>query len=68
MNTTAHDLGSRAYTALLAGDWPALRALLHDDATWTVPGDHGVSGTEVGADAVIAQMQKVADHGVQFRS
>ncbi|TVT44557.1 nuclear transport factor 2 family protein [Amycolatopsis rhizosphaerae] len=67
MNTTAHDLGSRAYAALLAGDWPTLRTLLHDDATWTLPGDHALSGTTVGADAVIAQMQKVADHGVQFR-
>jgi ketosteroid isomerase-like protein len=66
MNDAAHDLGNRFYSALTTGDWPAIRALLQDDITWTMPGDHAVSGTTVGADAVIAQLQKVAQYGVRF--
>ncbi|MGW7695060.1 nuclear transport factor 2 family protein [Streptomyces asiaticus] len=66
MNDAAHALGTRFYSALLAGDWPAIRALLHGDATWTLPGDNAISGTAVGADAVIAQLQKVAGYGVHF--
>ena len=66
MDDAAHTLGTRFYSALLAGAWPAIRALLHDDATWTLPGDNSVSGTAAGADAVIAQLQKVAGYGVHF--
>ena len=66
MNDAAHALGTRFYSALNAGDWPAIRALLHDDATWTVPGDHAISGTATGAEAVVAQLQKVAGYGVHF--
>lgn len=66
MTNTAHLIGQRFYSALLAGDWPGLRALLHDDASWTLPGEHVISGTVVGGDAVIAQLQQVAGYGVQF--
>lgn len=65
MNTTL-DLGARICAALLAGDWPVLRALLHDDATWTLPGEHALSGTAVGADSVVARIQAVTGYGVHI--
>ncbi|MBW0105365.1 nuclear transport factor 2 family protein [Pseudonocardia sp. KRD291] len=66
VNNVAHDLGTQFYAALTVEDWPAIRSLLHDDVTWTLPGDHAISGTAVGADAVIARLQKVAGSGVHF--
>lgn len=66
MTTPAHDLGRRFHAALITGDWPAIRSLLHDDATWTLPGDNTVSGTVVGADAVIERAQKIASYGLSF--
>ncbi|MER8114484.1 nuclear transport factor 2 family protein [Streptomyces sp. NPDC094031] len=64
--TTAHDLGRRFHAALTSGDWPAIRLMLHDDATWTLPGDNTVSGTVVGADAVVERARKIASYGLSF--
>lgn len=66
MTTTARDLGQRFHAALITGDWPAIRALLHDDATWTLPGDNTISGTVVGADAVVDRARKIASYGLSF--
>ncbi|MER6300734.1 nuclear transport factor 2 family protein [Kitasatospora sp. NPDC001539] len=66
MTTTAHDLGRRFHAALTAGDWAAIRSLLHDDATWTLPGDNTISGTAVGGDAVVERARKIASYGVSF--
>lgn len=59
-------LGRRFYAALVAGDWPGLRALLGDEATWTLPGESAVSGTVVGADAIVEQVRRIAGYGVRF--
>jgi hypothetical protein len=48
----AHTLGRQFHTTLTTGDWQAIRSLLHDDATWTLPGDNTISGTAAGGDAV----------------
>ncbi|MDH6132252.1 ketosteroid isomerase-like protein [Kitasatospora sp. MAA4] len=66
MTTTARDLGQRFHAALITGDWPAIRSMLHDDATWTLPGDNTISGTVVGADAVVDRAQKIASYGLSF--
>lgn len=66
MTTTARDLGQRFHAALITGDWPAIRSMLHDDATWTLPGDNTISGTVVGADAVVNRAQKIASYGLSF--
>ncbi|AOP47776.1 nuclear transport factor 2 family protein [Streptomyces lydicus] len=66
MTTTARDLGQRFHAALITGDWPAIRSILHDDATWTLPGDNAISGTVRGGDAVIERAQKIASYGVSF--
>ncbi|WP_440902327.1 nuclear transport factor 2 family protein [Actinosynnema sp.] len=63
---TARALGERFHAALVAGDWAALRALLHPDATWTLPGDNAVSGVVVGADAILERVRLIAGHGVSF--
>ncbi|MFH8789235.1 hypothetical protein [Streptomyces roseoverticillatus] len=40
--------------------------MFHDDATWTLPGDNTVSGTVVGADAVVERARKIASYGLSF--
>ncbi|MFY4722742.1 nuclear transport factor 2 family protein [Streptomyces sp. LaBMicrA B280] len=65
-NPDAHDLGRRFHAALVSGDWPAIRSMLHDDATWTLPGDNTISGTAVGAPAVIERAQLIASYGLSF--
>ncbi len=62
----AQSLGHRFHQALTAGDWAAIRALLHDDATWTLPGDNTISGTAAGADAVVARARQIASYGLRF--
>ncbi|CAL2056235.1 MULTISPECIES: nuclear transport factor 2 family protein [Streptomyces] len=62
----AHDLGRCFHAALVSGDWPAIRSMLHDDATWTLPGDNTISGTVVGANAVVERAQKIASYGLSF--
>lgn len=64
--TDAYALGKQFHTALTAGDWDAIRALLHDDATWTLPGDNAISGTAVGADAVVERARTIAGYGLRF--
>ncbi|MEU2435414.1 nuclear transport factor 2 family protein [Streptomyces rubradiris] len=63
----AHQLGTRFHAFLAAGDWDGIRSLLTDDATWTLPGDNTVSGTAVGADAVVERARKIASYGLDFR-
>ncbi|MER8184641.1 nuclear transport factor 2 family protein [Kitasatospora sp. NPDC094015] len=64
--TAAHALGRQFHAALAAGDWAAIRSLLHEDATWTLPGDNTISGTVVGADAVVERARKIASYGLRF--
>jgi ketosteroid isomerase-like protein len=59
-------IGKKLHAALVQQDWRALRALLTDDATWTLPGDNQISGQAVGADEVVARAQKIADFGLCF--
>ncbi|GGR72644.1 MULTISPECIES: nuclear transport factor 2 family protein [Streptomyces] len=63
----AHQLGTRFHAFLAAGDWDGIRSLLTDDATWTLPGDNTISGTAVGADAVVERARKIASYGLDFR-
>ncbi|MFD4635449.1 nuclear transport factor 2 family protein [Streptomyces sp. NPDC058284] len=59
-------LGRSFHRALVSGDWDAIRALLHDDATWTLPGDNTISGTADGADAVVERARRIASYGLNF--
>jgi uncharacterized protein len=54
------------HTALSTRDWLALRALLTDDATWTLPGDNLISGKVFGADDVVGRARKIAGFGLTF--
>ncbi|MFJ8098212.1 nuclear transport factor 2 family protein [Streptomyces griseofuscus] len=61
-----HQLGKKFHTYLTAGDWEGIRSLLTDDATWTLPGDNTISGTAVGAEAVVERAKKIASYGLDF--
>ncbi|POX42393.1 ketosteroid isomerase [Streptomyces sp. Ru73] len=62
----AHQLGKEFHGYLTAGDWDGIRTLLTDDATWTLPGDNTISGTAVGADAIVERAKKIASYGLRF--
>ncbi|MEK8170565.1 nuclear transport factor 2 family protein [Streptomyces sp. M19] len=59
-------LGRTFHQALVSADWDGIRALLHDDATWTLPGDNTISGTADGADAVVERARLIASYGLSF--
>jgi ketosteroid isomerase-like protein len=48
------DLIDRFFAAYGNHDLAALRDVLAEDATWTFPGHHPLSGTKVGIDAIVA--------------
>ncbi|GAA2611725.1 nuclear transport factor 2 family protein [Streptomyces axinellae] len=65
-NEAALALGRTFHQALISGAWDGIRALLHDDATWTLPGDNTISGTAEGGDAVVERAQQIASYGLDF--
>ena len=48
------DLIDRFFAAYGERDLAALRNVLAEDATWTFPGHHPLSGTKVGIEAIVA--------------
>ncbi len=66
MMPTSEEIAKTFYKTLVSGDWTGMRALLHDDATWTLPGDNAISGTAVGGDAVVERAQLIASYGLSF--
>ncbi|MFF8897365.1 nuclear transport factor 2 family protein [Streptomyces lydicus] len=65
-DASALALGRTFHQALVSADWDGIRALLHDDATWTLPGDNTISGTAEGADAVVERARRIASYGLNF--
>ena len=63
---SAETVARTFHASLVTRDWAALRGLLTDDATWTLPGDNAISGRVEGADAVVAHVRKIASYGVRF--
>ena len=60
------DIARRFHAGLVTRDWSAIRALLTDDAHWTLPGNNTISGTANGADAVVDRARKIASYGLNF--
>jgi ketosteroid isomerase-like protein len=60
------ELGTIFHDALIRKDWAALRTILSQDVTWTLPGHNQISGPAVGIDAVVARVQLIASYGVSF--
>ncbi len=60
------DIARRFHAALATRDWSGIRALLTDDAHWTLPGDNTISGIANGADAVVERARKIASYGLNF--
>lgn len=65
-NASKVDLARQFYAALVARDWAAIRAMLADQAEWTLPGDNAISGPAKGADAVVERTQKIVSYGLKF--
>ena len=61
-----YEIARQFHAALTAANWDKLRSVLHDDATWWLPGDNAISGKAIGADAVVARAQKIASYGLSF--
>ena len=61
-----YEIARQFHAALTAANWEKLRSVLHDDATWWLPGDNAISGKAIGADAVVARAQKIASYGLSF--
>jgi len=53
--------------AFKAHDWEGIRSQLHGDIKWTLPGNGMISGTAVGADAVIERTKIIIGGGVQTK-
>lgn len=64
---TPEELAKAFHASLVKGDWVAMRALFHDDASWTLPGDNAISGPAVGGDAVVERGQLIASYGLSFK-
>ncbi len=66
MGSEQEEIAREFHGALVARDWGRLRAVLHDDASWTLPGDNAVSGRAEGAEAVIERARTIAGYGLRF--
>lgn len=64
---SAEELARRFHGALVAKDWEGMRELVHDEATWTLPGDNAISGRAQGVDAVIERAMLIASYGLAFK-
>lgn len=65
-NGSARSIGEQFHSALTTGDWDTIRSLVHDDVTWTLPGDNTISGTVFGATAVVEHARTIAGYNVHF--
>jgi uncharacterized protein len=54
MSHTELELIAQFFAAYAARDLDALRQVLADEATWTFPGHHRLSGTHTGVEAIVA--------------
>ncbi|WP_158796106.1 nuclear transport factor 2 family protein [Pedobacter sp. L105] len=52
--------------SLKRNEWENMRAILADDATWTLPGTSLLSGLANGAEAIISRAQGLKNFGVNF--
>ncbi|WP_018331555.1 nuclear transport factor 2 family protein [Actinomycetospora chiangmaiensis] len=64
---SARDLARDFVAGVMEHDFDRMHAALAPDATWSVPGDHGISGVARGADAVVERARAVAAGGVSIR-
>jgi ketosteroid isomerase-like protein len=60
------ELAATFHRALIGKDWAALRTIMSQDVTWTLPGGNQISGVAEGISAVIARAELIASYGVSF--
>ena len=66
MSNDAEALAKAFHSALVASDWNGMRALFHEDAVWTLPGDNVISGQANGVDEVIDRAKLIASYNLSF--
>ena len=66
MRSHSSVVSSAFENALGSHVWAAFRALLTEDAEWTLPGRSLVAGRATGADALVERAQTLVRYGVQF--
>lgn len=59
-------IATRFFEALTSQDWGALRALVTDDAVWTLPGENTISGAAIGRDALVARAQSIVSYRISI--
>ncbi|WP_310724345.1 nuclear transport factor 2 family protein [Streptomyces sp. N2A] len=64
-NTADPAIAERFLIAFKERDWQALRGLLADEITWSMPGTGTISGTLQGADLAVERARQIADQGVR---
>ncbi|MHA6758194.1 nuclear transport factor 2 family protein [Streptacidiphilus sp. PAMC 29251] len=60
-------VGEEFRAAQAAKDPVRLRALLHDEVEWVLPGDNAVSGTARGIDAIFERFAAMAGYGLDIQ-
>ncbi len=66
MSNDAEALAQAFHSALMTSDWNGMRALFHEDAIWTLPGDNAISGQATGVDEVIDRAKLIASYNLSF--
>lgn len=64
-NTADPAIAERFLAAFKDRDWEALRDLLADEITWSMPGTGTISGPVQGADPVVDRARQIAGQGVR---
>jgi ketosteroid isomerase-like protein len=60
------EIAKQFYGALTSQDWSALRALVTDNAVWTLPGENKISGAAIGGDALVARAKAIVSYGLKI--
>lgn len=63
--SAAIDVVNRFYAAYGAGDFDGIRAAVHPDVVWRIPGRHPLSGPKHGVDEVVAFFAQLAKAGMK---
>lgn len=60
-------LANTFITALKGNDWDAMRSIMFENLTWTLPGTSILSGMANGVNAVVKRAQSLKQFGVMFQ-
>lgn len=64
---TPEEIAKAFFDALSRREWETLRALLHPEVTWILPGENAVPGMAIGAADVIDRVKLIISSGVSVK-